>query len=219
VNDFLEWIEANQAFATLLSYIIIALATLAYALLTAAILRETGRLRKIESDPEIVAYLEKEPRYPELVNIIVANVGRGTAHDISFDVEQSPKIGKRQPLSEAKLFNSVKRMVPGQTYKLFYGTTVELLQDTDSSRAWCITARFFGKLGDKHEVVSVIDPTIYYGTYRAGKDYQKETYKALAEISKDFKRLVARVSEPSLPVDTRLPSSTEEDDPDSVNKP
>jgi hypothetical protein len=62
-------------------------ATIIYVLFTYRLARETTMLRKVETDPFIVIYLE--PESTPMMRLRIKNIGKGPAYNISFDIEKT----------------------------------------------------------------------------------------------------------------------------------
>lgn len=49
---------------------------------------ETSKLRKAQTEPSVVVYLDVRVRSPWIVSVVVKNVGAGIARDVSFSLEK-----------------------------------------------------------------------------------------------------------------------------------
>jgi len=67
-----------------LSTFVIAVATVVMVWLSWGVLRENKRLRRIGSEPEVVAYLTTNKYHNTLVDFVLANIGKGAAKNIEF---------------------------------------------------------------------------------------------------------------------------------------
>ena len=83
VDDAFSWL--GQIATTVSGY-----STLAVAVLTYLLWLENRRLRKMGSDPQVVAHFEINPEGTGALNMALSNVGKGPALDVSFtfDVDQ-----------------------------------------------------------------------------------------------------------------------------------
>ncbi|GJG86826.1 hypothetical protein tb265_20070 [Gemmatimonadetes bacterium T265] len=57
-----------------------------YTGLTWRQLRETSRLRQAQTDPAVIVYLEQSPHAFQVVNLVVRNVGAGTAYRVRLHI-------------------------------------------------------------------------------------------------------------------------------------
>ena len=67
--------------------LVVAIATGVIAWLTYQLVRENRILRRIGTEPEIIAYLIPDSKVPSVVNFVIENVGMGVAKDISFSMK------------------------------------------------------------------------------------------------------------------------------------
>jgi hypothetical protein len=105
--------------------------TIVYAWLTGTLAVETRRLRRVGTEPDVVAYLLPDPRHLNLLHLVVANVGRGPARNVALEFEADAAefaakglkhpVGKRLPI--LSLLPQDERM-----HQLF-GSALDLLAD------------------------------------------------------------------------------------------
>lgn len=110
---------------------VVALATLVYAYLTYVLVKETIRLRQIQTEPEIIVYLQPIEDSPSFLEIIVRNIGGGTAYNLkwSFDLEAKLIKEKNTRLDKQKFFiEGMDYFAPGQIYRSIFGVTTELYE-------------------------------------------------------------------------------------------
>ena len=67
--------------------LVVAIATGVIAWLTYQLVRENRILRRIGTEPEIIAYLIPDSKVPSVVNFVIENVGMGVAKDVSFRLQ------------------------------------------------------------------------------------------------------------------------------------
>ena len=70
---------------TAVSTAIIAISAVITAVLTWRLIRDNRNLTKVGTEPEVVAYLAGDPFQP-LTNFVLANVGRGPAKQVEFEL-------------------------------------------------------------------------------------------------------------------------------------
>jgi hypothetical protein len=108
-------------------------ATVAYAILTRTLVRETRRLREIGSEPWVSVYVEPSKRGIGFLEFIVSNVGNGPAYDIKLALQSDWQIfPERYPevrLSGIGLFkNGIRYLAPGQSLRTFVGKGEDLVK-------------------------------------------------------------------------------------------
>jgi len=152
VQSILKWAGEN---ATLLGVAIAALGvavTAFYTYLTARLLHENVELRKVETDPHVVAYLEPSIEDRAFIGIAVGNVGNGPAYDVTFKVESTyiVKYGfpadADTPLDRFLFFrNGVKFIAPQQMFRFSLERGADLLENRDKSGPIYIHATYYNK--------------------------------------------------------------------------
>src|SRR4051794_36679908 len=85
VHTVSGWIIAHKDHVTLLSGGIQAMTAVVVACLTIFLWRENRLLRKAGTDPEVVAYLIPGKRHLHMLMLVVTNVGRGAARNVSLE--------------------------------------------------------------------------------------------------------------------------------------
>lgn len=113
---------------SVLSGYLSALGSLLVAFLTIRLLGETEALRRVETDPDVVVYLEQEERWSGFVEMVIKNIGRGSAVSISFPELPAFRIffDEAEPespgfwLSEMDIFRGIAILAPGQEYRFYY---------------------------------------------------------------------------------------------------
>lgn len=99
LHDVSGWIIVHKDHVTLLSGGVQAGTAAIVAFLTIFLWQENKRLRKAGTEPEVVAYLIPDVRHLHILMLVIANVGRGAAWDVSLefmgDLESLQKKGAR----------------------------------------------------------------------------------------------------------------------------
>ena len=83
----IAWLNTNSGAITAIATVILTVTTMVYAWLTGVLAIENRRLRKAGTEPEVIAYLFPDARYVNILHLVVANVGRGTAKNVSLEFE------------------------------------------------------------------------------------------------------------------------------------
>jgi hypothetical protein len=104
VHTVSAWIIVHKDHVTLLSGGIQAATAAIVVFLTVFLWKENRHLRKAGTEPEVVAYLVPDKRHLHVMNLVVTNVGRGAARNVSVelvgDVEALRKKGARVLVSK-----------------------------------------------------------------------------------------------------------------------
>ena len=77
LGDLIAFANIYQGAIIALATAVIAVAAVVTALLTFSLARENRLLRKLGTEPQVVAYLMTDQRYKTMVNLVLANIGQG----------------------------------------------------------------------------------------------------------------------------------------------
>jgi len=89
VQSILKWAGENTTFLGVAFTALGVAFTAFYTYLTARLLHENVELRKAETEPHVVAYLEPSIEARVFIGLAVGNVGNGPAYDVMFKVEST----------------------------------------------------------------------------------------------------------------------------------
>ena len=81
----ITWLNTNSAAITAIATVVLTATTIVYAWLTGILALENRRLRKAGTEPAVIAYLFPDARHVNILHLVVANVGRGAAKNISIE--------------------------------------------------------------------------------------------------------------------------------------
>jgi len=87
----IELIQQYQEIATLIFSAVVALSTVVYAVLTALLVTETRQMRRAQTEPKIVAFVEPREEFVNFAHLYIKNVGAGPAFDVSFELKAKPE--------------------------------------------------------------------------------------------------------------------------------
>lgn len=179
---------------------IISLTALVIALLSTII---SYMLLRAQSEPEIVVYAIPDIRRPTFINLVIENLGKGIAHEISFQASRPmpqkafgfedaplPKQMQSGPLIHGIMFlhPSERRIITwGQ-----YGGLKKGLQDTPID----VTATYFSLPGlrlvrKKHTTRSTIDIKSFEGTDISDNNWDKKCADQLQRIASSLEKITA----------------------------
>lgn len=189
LSDLKGWLLADAG----------ALAALISIPLALLVLRETVKLRRVETDPEITIFLEMRAGSTSLIELVVKNVGHGQAFEISFVVEPDEPFWQDWKLTSMTMFASgLKHIAPGQELRVLVGTFMEI-----NKEPYTINISYKGKERRLGKAVMftdscVIDVRQFDGQYEVIDDVSKDSLKALnkiaaatTQLSKDVKKMAS----------------------------
>lgn len=82
-----ELLQPYQQIATLVFSAVIAISTAVYAVLTALLVTETRRMRRVQTEPKVIAFIKpRQGAESYFAYICFQNIGSGPAFDISFEL-------------------------------------------------------------------------------------------------------------------------------------
>lgn len=158
----------------------VAILTIPLVALSYVLYRETERTRLENSAPRIVVTFEPN-RYFGFFDVVIANVGRGVAFDISTAFSPDVVVSEeaREPTSlSANLFISPPVLKPGQETRLYIGRYNEI-----SPELSVVTSAYKDERGKSHSDSNSIDLRIYESFGQLGPEND------VAEISKHVKAI------------------------------
>lgn len=193
-----EWIHALSAWAiahkeqlalwstlaSALGAIASASAALVVMALTRTLARDNRILRKAGTEPEIIAYLLPDQRHINIMNLVVANVGRGPARNIELEftgnVELLRKNGARIPILSRQPI--LPWLPQDERFVQIFGNTLDLWGD-ERPPAFQIIAHFSDAAGNRKTTTSQINLADFDGLSRL-QPPEHEVAEALKAIAK-----------------------------------
>jgi len=124
---FMHIITWLLAHAISILTLVLVVATVFLAYYTCKLVDEARKSRKAQIQPIMIAYLERAETSPTYMFIIVKNIGKGIAYNLSFDVQKDiRKYQGSMLLNERGLFkNGMKYFPPEYSMKYFFIDTVD----------------------------------------------------------------------------------------------
>ncbi len=181
--------ENAGAFSVLFSFVVM-VATVVYALLTWFLVRETKKLRKVETDPNISIYLEPEEQWISLMDLIIQNNGRGAAYDVRFTIDPDFECRKGQFLSAFPFMQHIRYVAPGQRLRFFLASAVEVLP-RETGKAFRITASYRSETGQTYREEFNLDFEHFRGMTTIGQSPAYKIADVLEKIQKDWDHVVS----------------------------
>lgn len=177
---------------------LLSLTALVIALMSAMI---SYVLLRAQSEPEIVVYAVADTRRPSFINLIIENIGKGIARDVSsktsrplpqealgFEDAPMPKQMQRGPIIHgiAFLHPSERRVVTWGQYggikKGLEGIPIDVTATYFSSPALKLIRK-------KHVTQSTIDIESFEGTDASDDNWDKKSAEQLQKIAESIRRV------------------------------
>lgn len=169
---------------------VVTLATVVYAFLTWILVRETMRLRQAQTEPEITLYLEPSEFHPNMIDIIVRNVGPGTAYNLQWAFDRNAPLIKERGagLDKMRFFDGIPYFAPSQTFRSFFATGIDLLREPIPS-ALTMEVSYQSQQGQSSKRSFIIDPQQFYGRAWIGED------QPLLKIANKIEKIESRLGD------------------------
>jgi hypothetical protein len=167
---------------------VMAFSTLAYAVLTVILVRETRRLREVQAEPEVVLYLESSRFVPSAFDIVASNIGATPAYELEWQYDKDHPLASKESvnLNRMKFFEGAPFFAPGQEYRSFFGMGPDLLSEP-IVESLAISAQYENRQGRKFERTFEISVSQFHGRSWIGGHPDREIADALKKIQRDFR--------------------------------
>jgi len=83
----------------------VAVCTIVYSFLTIRLVRETRLSRELHLEAFMIAYLVNSETSPDIVSLIIKNIGNGVARNLRFKIIKDIDYPNGSPLAEIGIFN------------------------------------------------------------------------------------------------------------------
>jgi len=145
--------------------LIVAFAATMTSILTFFMIRESKRMRKHYSSPELSIYLKNAEASPSLLFLFIENLGMGTAYDVSFKLEKDFKHYKYEgfKLSNKAMFKKrLEYFYPQQKFE-FLIDSLEDLTPSQLEEPLIITVFYKDVFGKKYSRKFILNIDLYTG--------------------------------------------------------
>lgn len=175
---------------------IVAIATVVYAILTIILVKETIKLRQVQTEPEIVVYLQISEALPNIFDIVVRNIGGGTAYNLQWEFNRDAILAKERGsrLNEQNFFTKgCDYFAPGQVYYSAFGRGPELLKKPFPPPL-LLQVSYKNRRRIKYHREYNLDPMQFYGRSTISGLGLREMAQSLKGIKKDLGHVVSGFS-------------------------
>jgi hypothetical protein len=186
VHAISGWVIGHKDHVTLLAAGVSAFAAVVVMFLTKALARDNRLLRKAGTEPEVVAYLLPDERHINILNLVVANVGRGVACNVELeflgDLESLRKSGVRMLTTPKR---SILPWLPqDERFVQMFGNCLDFFEGK-TPPDFEISAHFENSVGEKKTTRSRISIASFEGMSRLHST-EHEAADALKQIAKSI---------------------------------
>lgn len=186
--------------ASAIGTLALAALTFAYVRFTREMVKEARETRITQERPEVI--VDADYSNQDVVDVVVRNIGRGAAKDITFDFStplvssiSNRKDSEGVPLNELPYFKEgIEFLAPEAEIRAFWDTYVglfPLLRSEGLTEGITITSKYKSLAGEPYETRWTINPLRISGTPHVKRRGENEIAKSLENISKDLHRVVS----------------------------
>ncbi len=199
--------------------------TLVLAILTFFMVKELRETRIAQERPQVIVDADYSDR--NVVNVVVRNIGRGAAKEITFDFSapmesslSADKSSDTPPINELPYFKEgIDFLAPGAEISCLWDSYVGLftvLEAKGLREGITIISRYKSIAGEPYETKWKINPLLQLGKPYVGRRDMNDLVRVLERYSKQFERVTRRGRELRVAVRDEL-TLTEE--PEEAPKP
>jgi hypothetical protein len=190
MNDIIELINNNLGVFTLFFTAVVALATVAYVVLTRQLVNETIELRKNQTSPQLSISIL--PRNPEvwIIDMIIENVGNGAAYNIQIKPTKSFEMRDNREFNNVGFIkNGYNYFAPHQKIKFFFTDLVHKKEEKENVN-FDLNVSYEDYSGNKYKSTFKINLSEFYGIPRLGNPPIYDIAETLKKIEKMLERLL-----------------------------
>ncbi|PHZ86105.1 hypothetical protein [Paremcibacter congregatus] len=174
------WVDSHNGF-------VIVVLTFLMVSFNIILLWENRKLRKLGSEPHIVAYV-RPGKHINILNLYISNIGLGPAFNVKFYIPDADAIIEkyRVRLPGKNSIREIQTLPQGGEIKAYFGNFFEFEKENPLEKI-LLTIHYDDVFGRKRESKSNIDVSSLSGYTRVGHPDSEEISKSLKEISKTLK--------------------------------
>ncbi len=117
----IDWVATGQMLLVVITAI--------YVWLTNKAIEETRKARIEEGSPQIVLYFELDRAHPNLIYLVLENYGRRPGYHVTLS--SSPPLVSPDGTAARFVSEGVQFLPPGQTLRTLFGTSFEVLDESN----------------------------------------------------------------------------------------
>jgi hypothetical protein len=148
-------------------------------------IRDGRSAREEESQPYVVVVMESSQADEQIIDLVIANLGRTAAHDVALDVD--PPLQRSAPgknVEDVWLFDTLPVLVPGQEWRTWWDFGPNRLELPELPDRHEVTVTFSSSKRPMEPLRYVLDWSAHKGRYFASVYTMHDAAKALREIAK-----------------------------------
>jgi hypothetical protein len=192
MSGLVDFLNANAGAFTVIFSAVVALATVVYAVLTWRLVAETSHLRREQTDAfVVVAALPNEQEFG-FIDLVVRNDGQGTAHDVTFAVEESnfPELEKK--VTSAGFFKNGLPYFPANQEIRAFLTEAHSPEKAKARLTVAVTYRTSSGVKQAHSYPIAL--SVLENVHQLGTPFKQSVPKRLEQIVEKLEKIAAQLS-------------------------
>lgn len=189
MTELIAYLNTNGPAITTLATVILTITTIIYAWLTGILAIENRRLRKAGTEPQLIAYLFPDARHVNILYMVIANVGRGPAKDVSLEYEADVDDFRKHHIEhQPNVRRTVLAFLP-QDEKLFhyFGNAIEMF-DGGPPRDFLVHLKYCDLNGNSYNGCFRASVADLEGFRRVGEPPEYMAAEALKSIKEEISK-------------------------------
>lgn len=203
-TEVIKYLNDNSGVIGLLFSFVVTVSTVFYAYLTMNLVKETKRLREVQTEPTLEVFFRSHDASMSLLEFVVKNVGQGSAYDITFDLSSNPDgTGTNELLGDLNklkvIATGINLLCPAQEFDSYW---TDLRQNFESKlqAPITITTACKSNTGIIYKRKHTIDLSELEGKVKIGSSPLYSIAQSVEKLQKDVERISSGWSK--LKVDT-----------------
>ncbi|MCC4771282.1 hypothetical protein FXV91_14255 [Methanosarcina sp. DH2] len=201
--EITKWISnPDNSSLNLLFSGIVAISTVVYAVLTWKLVSETSKMREVQTEPNVYAFIEPRDEHNEITDMFIQNIGLGLARDIKFAVlsdfiyYKSERLSKIYQLSEIYLIKTgIEYIAPNQKMRIF-STSLNDVRELNSKNYLKMKIEYTNSVGKEYDSVYLIDfSSLPANGMSTGGAYKRDVLNSIKKIQGDMHEISSNIEE------------------------
>ncbi len=190
--------------------LVVTLATVFYVILTRSLVSETRKMREAQTEPDIFISIQLREESINLVDMIIRNIGLGSAYSLKFEVNADFEYRKGHKLSQLNLIkNGLNYLAPNQRINIFTSYFPDLIKRKIIT-PFNIKVTYKNKFERPYENEYTIDFSEFIGLIQVSEPSLKKVANNLEKIQRDIHTIIYS-SYPRIKVVTHTKKDMEEE--------
>lgn len=193
MRELLQFLNGNAGALNVLFGFVVMVATAVYATLTVMLVLETRRMRRAQTEPEVVVRLQPSETWLHLIELVVENNGMGTAYDLRLEATPDMEYEAGKRISGIGLFkHGVRALGPRQSMRTYLTSVVGRVHEIEGPESplhFAVTARYRTASNEAIERRFELDLRFLIGMVRVGSPPLQKIARSVEEMQKDVRHV------------------------------